>query len=166
MRLVGVAELRGDLRSRRKAFRAGTPRTPHLFLHPAQHFGEQIVAVPEVRVQRADGTARLRGDVDLAMLTKAPQQMEAFVERIPLEAPEGEPLRLEFRSFLDAVRGEAPVATSTTSAGSSSTPPLASRASTRCGAPGRWSPENAAVPSRIRMPSRSSRALMSSSDSR
>lgn len=53
---------------------------------------------------------RLREDVDLALLTKSPQQMEAFVERIPLEAPEGEPLRLEFRSFLDAVRGEAPVA--------------------------------------------------------
>ncbi|MEO7966791.1 MAG: Gfo/Idh/MocA family oxidoreductase [Gemmatimonadaceae bacterium] len=53
---------------------------------------------------------RLRGDMDLAMLTKSPQQLEAFVERIPLEAPEGEPLRLEFRSFLDAVRGDAPVA--------------------------------------------------------
>ena len=28
---------------------------------------------------------------------------------MPLEAPEGEPLRLEFESFLQAVRGEAPV---------------------------------------------------------
>jgi predicted dehydrogenase len=35
--------------------------------------------------------------------------VEAFVERLPLEAPEGEPLRLEFESFLQAVRGEAPV---------------------------------------------------------
>lgn len=52
---------------------------------------------------------RIRGDVDLAELTKSPQQLEAFVERIPLEAPEGEPLRLEFRSFIDAVRGDAPV---------------------------------------------------------
>lgn len=52
---------------------------------------------------------RLREDMDLSLLTKAPQQMEAFVERIPLEAPEGEPLRLEFRSFLDAVRGDATV---------------------------------------------------------
>lgn len=52
---------------------------------------------------------RIRGDVDLAALTKAPQQLEAFVERIPLEAPDGEPLRLEFRSFIDAVRGVAPV---------------------------------------------------------
>ena len=30
----------------------------------------------------------------------------------PLEAPEGEPLRLEFESFVAAVRGEAPVAVS------------------------------------------------------
>lgn len=55
---------------------------------------------------------RIRGDVDLAELTKAPQALEAFVERIPLEAPEGEPLRLEFRSFLDAVLGRAPVTVS------------------------------------------------------
>lgn len=53
---------------------------------------------------------RIRGDVDLTELTKSPQQLEAFVERIPLEAPEGEPLRLEFQSFIDAVRGKAPVA--------------------------------------------------------
>ena len=52
---------------------------------------------------------RIRDDVDLVELTKSPQQIEAFVERIPLEAPEGEPLRLEFRSFIDAVRGLAPV---------------------------------------------------------
>ncbi len=52
---------------------------------------------------------RIRGDVDLAALTKAPQALEAFVERIPLEAPEGEPLRLEFRSFIAAVLGRAPV---------------------------------------------------------
>ncbi|MBK6305513.1 MAG: Gfo/Idh/MocA family oxidoreductase [Gemmatimonadetes bacterium] len=52
---------------------------------------------------------RIRGDVDLAELTKAPQALEAFVERIPLEAPEGEPLRLEFRSFIDAVLGRSPV---------------------------------------------------------
>jgi predicted dehydrogenase len=55
---------------------------------------------------------RMRGDVDLAELTKSPQALEAFVERIPLEAPEGEPLRLEFRSFIDAVRGKAAVAVS------------------------------------------------------
>jgi len=52
---------------------------------------------------------RLRGDLDLAQLAKGPLALEAFVERIPLEAPEGEPLRLEFESFIAAVRGEQPV---------------------------------------------------------
>lgn len=55
---------------------------------------------------------RLRGDVDVASLVSAPLVLEQFVERIPLEADEGEPLRLEFESFLAAVRGEAPVAVS------------------------------------------------------
>ena len=55
---------------------------------------------------------RLRTDVDLAELAKAAASVEAFVERVPLEAPEGEPLRLEFESFLHAVRGEAPVVVS------------------------------------------------------
>ena len=53
---------------------------------------------------------RLRHDVDFAELAKGAQAIEAFVERIVLTAPEGEPLRLEFESFLSAVRGEAPVA--------------------------------------------------------
>ena len=52
---------------------------------------------------------RLRTDVDLAALAKAAASVEAFVERVPLEAPEGEPLRLEFESFVQAVRGETPV---------------------------------------------------------
>ncbi|MDF1502645.1 Gfo/Idh/MocA family oxidoreductase [Roseisolibacter sp. H3M3-2] len=61
---------------------------------------------------------RLRGDVDLAALAMrmaagggapaGPLDLAAFVERVPLEAPEGEPLRLEFESFVAAVRGEAP----------------------------------------------------------
>jgi predicted dehydrogenase len=55
---------------------------------------------------------RLRGDVDLAALAKSPLALEAFVERIPLEAPEGEPLRLEFESFVAGVRGEQPVVVS------------------------------------------------------
>lgn len=55
---------------------------------------------------------RMRGDVDVATLVSAPLALEQFVERIPLEAEEGEPLRLEFESFLAAVRGEAPVAVS------------------------------------------------------
>ncbi len=53
---------------------------------------------------------RLRGDVDIAALAAAPLALEQFVERIPLRADEGEPLRLEFESFLAAVAGEAPVA--------------------------------------------------------
>jgi predicted dehydrogenase len=53
---------------------------------------------------------RLRGDVDVAELATAPLALEQFVERIPLEADEGEPLRLEFESFLAAVRGESPIA--------------------------------------------------------
>ncbi len=53
---------------------------------------------------------RLRGDVDIAALAAAPLALEQFVERIPLRADEGEPLRLEFESFVAAVRGEAPVA--------------------------------------------------------
>jgi predicted dehydrogenase len=52
---------------------------------------------------------RLRGDVDVAALATAPLALEQFVERIPLEADEGDALRLEFESFIAAVRGEAPV---------------------------------------------------------
>ena len=49
---------------------------------------------------------RLRGDVDMSALATAPLSMEQFVERIPLEADEGDALRLELESFLAAVRGE------------------------------------------------------------
>ncbi|MGH7718018.1 MAG: Gfo/Idh/MocA family protein, partial [Gemmatimonadaceae bacterium] len=45
----------------------------------------------------AQGTGdffRLRDDVDRAALARGPQELEAFVERIPLEAAAGEPLRL------------------------------------------------------------------------
>jgi len=53
----------------------------------------------------------LRKDLDLATIAKGgPLALEAFVERIPLEAPEGEPLRLEFESFISAVQGKAPIA--------------------------------------------------------
>ena len=55
---------------------------------------------------------RLRGDVDLAALAREAQPLEAFVERVPLDAPEGEPLRLELESFVAALRGESPVAVS------------------------------------------------------
>ena len=55
---------------------------------------------------------RMRDDVDLAALATAPLELAAFVERVPLDAPEGEPLRLEFESFVDAVRGHSDVAVS------------------------------------------------------
>jgi predicted dehydrogenase len=56
---------------------------------------------------------RLRRDVDLAALVRhaqGAQALESFVERIPLEAPEGEPLRLELENFLAAIRGRAEIA--------------------------------------------------------
>lgn len=55
---------------------------------------------------------RLRRDVDLLALVRdaqGAQALETFVERIPLEAPEGEPLRLELEAFVQAVNGEAPI---------------------------------------------------------
>ncbi|MHB1310916.1 MAG: Gfo/Idh/MocA family protein [Gemmatimonadaceae bacterium] len=53
---------------------------------------------------------RLRGDVDMAALAQQAQpDITAFVERIPLEAPEGDALKLELESFVAAVRGESPV---------------------------------------------------------
>jgi len=58
---------------------------------------------------------RLRRDVDLAELVRSAQgaqALESFVERIALEAPEGEPLRLELESFLQAVQGLGPIAVS------------------------------------------------------
>ena len=66
---------------------------------------------------------RLRPDLDLAAFVRAsgapvpnggvpagPIDPAAFVERVPLEAPDGEPLRLEFESWVAALRGEQPVA--------------------------------------------------------
>ena len=61
----------------------------------------------------ASGTGemyRMRQDVDLVALAKQAQPMEAFVERVPIDAPEGEPLRLALESFVAAVKGEGPVA--------------------------------------------------------
>src|SRR5512143_115963 len=57
----------------------------------------------------------LRDDVDRAMFVQrahGAQALESFVERIVLEAPEGEPLRLELEAFVRAVSGDAPVAVS------------------------------------------------------
>ncbi len=55
---------------------------------------------------------RMREGLDLRALAKLPQELESFVERIPLEAPDGEPLRLELESFLAAVQGRQPVVVS------------------------------------------------------
>ena len=55
---------------------------------------------------------RLKKELDFAALARAPLALEAFVERIAISAPEGEPLRLEFESFLAAVQGRGPVAVS------------------------------------------------------
>jgi predicted dehydrogenase len=55
---------------------------------------------------------RLRRDVDLATLARQAQPLEAFVERVAIDAPEGEPLRLELESFVAALTGGAPVAVS------------------------------------------------------
>jgi predicted dehydrogenase len=52
---------------------------------------------------------RLRRDLDLAVLAKGALGVDDFVERVTIEAPDGEPLRLEFDSFIRAVRGEADV---------------------------------------------------------
>jgi predicted dehydrogenase len=63
---------------------------------------------------------RMRPDLDLAALGRPavgaaagapapPLDISAFVERVPLEAPDGEPLRLEFESFVAALRGDGPV---------------------------------------------------------
>ena len=65
----------------------------------------------------ANGTGefyRLRHDVDLVALVGEgrPIEIDAFVERVPLEAPEGEPLKLELDSFGASLRGEQPVAVS------------------------------------------------------
>ena len=66
---------------------------------------------------------RMKGDLNLAELMRAPQQLEAFVERIALSAPEGEPLRLEFEAF------DGPRACSNDSPTSTPVPPPAAPAS-------------------------------------
>jgi predicted dehydrogenase len=53
---------------------------------------------------------RLREGLNPAALMAGPLALESFVEHVALTAPEGEPLRLELQSFIDAVAGKAPVA--------------------------------------------------------
>lgn len=62
----------------------------------------------------ASGTGeiyRLRQDVDLAALVRdarGAQAIESYVERIAIDAPDGEPLRLELEAFVRAVAGDGP----------------------------------------------------------
>lgn len=52
---------------------------------------------------------RLRERIDPNNPPSGPIDITNFVDRIPLIAPEGEPLRLEFESFIAAIRGEGKV---------------------------------------------------------
>ena len=52
---------------------------------------------------------RLKEKLDPSRVLAGPVNITDFVDHIPLSAPEGEPLRLEFDSFVSAVNGEAPV---------------------------------------------------------
>ena len=54
----------------------------------------------------------LKKGLDLAAFVRdaqGAQALEQFVERTPIDAPEGDALTLELQSFVDAVRGKAPV---------------------------------------------------------
>ena len=52
---------------------------------------------------------RLKEKIDPTQPLSGPVNITDFVDRIALEAPDGEPLRLEFDSFVAALSGEAPV---------------------------------------------------------
>ena len=52
---------------------------------------------------------RLRADIDPLAVRAAPADITAFVDRIKLEAPDGEPLKLELESFVTALKGQGPV---------------------------------------------------------
>ena len=52
---------------------------------------------------------RLKADFDPASIRSAPADIAAFVDRVKLHAPDGEPLKLELESFVSALKGEGPV---------------------------------------------------------
>ena len=52
---------------------------------------------------------RLKSDFDPATIRSGPADIAAFVDRIKLHAPDGEPLKLELESFVSALKGESPV---------------------------------------------------------
>ncbi len=53
---------------------------------------------------------RMRRDLDPALLASQPRALEEFVERVPIDAPEAEPLKLELEQFVSAIAGRTPVA--------------------------------------------------------
>jgi len=55
---------------------------------------------------------RLKGNLPQLIASGAQLDMAAVVDRVVLDAPEGEPLKLELESFISALRGEAPVVVS------------------------------------------------------
>jgi predicted dehydrogenase len=52
---------------------------------------------------------RLKSDIDPLALKSAPPDIAAFVDRVKLHAPDGEPLKLELESFVAALKGKASV---------------------------------------------------------
>jgi predicted dehydrogenase len=52
---------------------------------------------------------RLKSDIDPLALKSAPPDIAAFVDRVKLHAPDGEPLKLELESFVAALKGEQPI---------------------------------------------------------
>jgi predicted dehydrogenase len=52
---------------------------------------------------------RLRPDIDPLSARTVPADITDFVDRIKLEAPAGEPLKLELESFVAALKGDSPV---------------------------------------------------------
>jgi predicted dehydrogenase len=52
---------------------------------------------------------RLKSDFDPAKIRSGPADIATFVDRIKLQAPDGEPLKLELESFVSALKGEAPI---------------------------------------------------------
>lgn len=55
---------------------------------------------------------KLKGPPDLSKVMSGTPDLSDFVERVALESPEGEPLRLEFESFEAAITGMAPLVVS------------------------------------------------------
>lgn len=99
-----------DVAQARLAFTGGRAATLTAMRLAAARRRRLVVVQREglVECDLAAGTAtfwRLRGDIDPAVLATAPQEASAFAERVPLEAPEGETLRLEFQDWLAAAAG-------------------------------------------------------------